>query len=251
MSGKKKGAKTEQEEIRLNKYIAKCGVASRRKADKLIEECAVKVNGEVVTEMGAKIKPSDSVSVNGKPVTTFEKPTYVLLNKPKDCITTVSDQSDRKTVMDVVKSRERIFPVGRLDRNTAGVLLLTNDGELTHKLAHPSGQIEKIYKAGLDKKLTKNDAKRIAEGVELDDGKTAPCEVIINPQDATEVFITLTEGRNREVKRIFGALGYEVKKLDRKFFAGLSAQGLKRGEYRRLTDKEIAYLRKIAGLKRR
>ncbi len=234
--------------IRLNKYLADAGIASRRKADELIKQGSVSVNNKIVTDLGSKIHKLDKVSVNGNPVKTEQKPVYILLNKPKDYITTTSDERDRKTVLDIVKSSKRIYPVGRLDRNTTGVLLLTNDGELAHKLTHPKFQIERVYNVTLDKILKSEDAQNIALGIELDNTKTAPCEIFIHPKNKLNVIITLKEGKNHEVKRIFEKLGYVVKKLDRKFFAGLSVQGLARGAYRHLLRHELYKLKKLAGI---
>lgn len=230
--------------IRLNKFIAESGLCSRRKADEYIEQGAVKINGKVVKELGTKVKASDNITVNGDPVSYYNKNVYILLNKPKDVITTTSDELGRKTVMDIVKRRERIYPVGRLDRNTTGVLIMTNDGEMAHRLIHPSYQIEKLYNATLDKKLHFDHAKKIADGVELEDGKTAPCFVFVEPTDNTKVKLVLKEGKYREIRRMFEHFGYTVKKLDRKEFAGLSNSGMKRGEYRFLTTKEINELKK-------
>lgn len=235
--------------IRLNKFLSDHGITSRRKADELIQKGFVKVNGNIITELGTKIKPGDKVSVSGKTVASEKKHVYFILNKPKDYITTTNDEMDRKTVLDLVKYHDRIFPVGRLDRNTTGLLLLTNDGELTYRLTHPKYKIEKVYSAGLDKALNFNDAKILSKGVELEDGTTtAPCQVLINPKDKTHVILTLYEGRNHEIKRMFEALGYQVKKLDRKMFAGLDLNNLKRGEYRKLTKNEIISLKKMTGL---
>lgn len=230
--------------IRLNKFIAESGLCSRRKADAFIEIGVVKVNGEVVKELGTKIKPSDNVTVEGDPVSYYSKNVYILLNKPKDVITTTSDELGRKTVLDIVKRKERIFPIGRLDRNTTGVLLLTNDGEFANRLTHPSYGIEKLYKATLDSKLSFTHAKNIADGVELEDGKTAPCFLFIEPTDNTKVTIVLKEGKYREIRRMFEHFGYVVKKLDRKEFAGLTNSGMKRGDYRFLTTNEINTLKR-------
>ena len=234
--------------IRINKFIAESGLCSRRKADEYIAQGVVKVNGVVVKELGVKVRASDDVTVNGDPVSYYNKNVYILLNKPKDVVTTTADELGRKTVLDIVKRRERIFPIGRLDRNTTGVLLLTNDGELSHRLSHPSYQIEKLYNVTLDKKLNFDHAKNIAEGVELEDGRTAPCFVFIEPTDHTKAKLVLHEGKYREVRRMFEHFGYIVKKLDRKEYAGLSNIGMKRGEYRFLTTKEINELKKKVGL---
>ncbi|TAL70595.1 MAG: rRNA pseudouridine synthase [Bacteroidetes bacterium] len=234
--------------VRLNKYLADAGIASRRKADELIKQGLVSVNNHVITDLGTKIKSTDRVSVNGNPVKMNQKLVYILLNKPKDYITTTSDEKSRKTVLDIVRSSKRIYPVGRLDRNTTGVLLLTNDGELAYRLTHPKYEIERVYNATLDKNLTVQDAKKIAEGIELDNEHTSPCEIIINPKNKSNVILTLIEGKNHEVKRIFEKFGYTVKKLDRKYFAGISTQGLTRGQYRHLKLYELQMLKKFTGL---
>jgi 23S rRNA pseudouridine2605 synthase len=170
------------------------------------------------------------------------------MNKPKDVITTTSDELGRETVLDLIRATERLFPVGRLDRNTTGCLLITNDGEMAYRLTHPSFQVERVYLVGLDKILSFKDAEHISTGVELEDGITGACELYINPKDKTEVTVSLKEGKNREVRRIFESLGYEVKKLHRKFFATLSVSGMKRGEFRHLTNKEVEELRKYCKL---
>jgi 23S rRNA pseudouridine2605 synthase len=236
------------QEIRLNKYIADSGKCSRRKADELIEKGMVKVNGKTVTELGTKINHSDEVTVAGDPISYRRRNVYILLNKPKNAISTVTDEKGRKTVMDIVKNHERLFPVGRLDRNTTGVLLITNDGDLANKLTHPSSEIERLYIVGLDKSLDSKHAEEIVRGVELEDGKTAPCHIFIDPKDRTRIEMTMTEGKNHEVKRIFAKFGYEVVKLDRKVFAGLSNRGMKRGEYRYLNFKEVQALKKMTKL---
>lgn len=239
-----------QTEVRLNKYIADSGLASRRKADELIASGDVQINGKIVTELGVKVKPTDTVSVKGDYIKTVSRRNvYILLNKPKDYITTTSDEFNRKTVMDIIKTRTRIYPVGRLDRNTTGVLLLTNDGELANRLTHPKYGIERTYNVTLNKEINLEHAKMVSEGVELDDGMTSRCQVFVNPKDYTRVIITITEGKNREVRRIFEKLGYDVRKLDRKFYAGLSNSGMKRGEYRQLTRNEVIELRKSVKLR--
>jgi len=237
------------EYIRLNKYIAEAGLTSRRKADELIKNGVVKVNKQVVAELGTMVHLSDFITVNGDPINISHQNLYILLNKPKDCITSTNDEFGRKTVMDIVKHSERLFPVGRLDRNTTGVLLLTNDGELANCLTHPKYQVMRIYNARLNKILRTTDAQKISEGIEIEEGVfTVPCEVFIYPDDKTKVMLTLTEGKNHEVKKIFEAVGYEVKSLDRKYYHNLSTKGLKRGEYRFLDKKEIAELRKFVNL---
>lgn len=232
--------------IRLNKYITSAGLVSRRKADELITQGVVKVNKKVVTELGTKITLSDFVTVNGDPISVSHKYLYILLNKPKNCITSTSDEKGRKTVMDIVKIDDRVFPVGRLDRNTTGVILLTNDGELANVLTHPKYHIRRVYNAKLDKILVPGDAQKIVRGIDIGDGIiTSPCEIFINPEDKHKVMISLTEGRNHEVRRMFEAVGYEVKSLDRKSYHTLTTKGLVRGEYRFLEKSEITELRKI------
>lgn len=236
--------------VRLNKFIADAGVCSRRKADELISEGKVKINGTVVTELGTKVQTErDKVFVNGKQVVNLDKLVYIAFHKPKDCITTASDERGRPTVMDYVKVRERIFPIGRLDRNTTGILLLTNDGELAHKLMHPRHEIKKAYKATLDKVLTKDDAKKLEQGVRLSDGKTSPAEVYtIGAGKGKVIGIIIHEGRNRQVHRMFESFGYEVEKLDRVAYADITYEGLSKGEWRHLTKPEVKKLMDVAGL---
>ena len=231
--------------IRLNKYLANAGVCSRREADTFIEAGVVSVNGVVVTELGTKVKRSDEVKFHDQPV-KIEKKVYVLLNKPKDTVTTSDDPQNRKTVMELVKGAcpERIYPVGRLDRNTTGVLLLTNDGELASKLTHPQFLKKKVYHVHLDKNLTAADMHQIAEGIQLDDGEIrADAIEYASDTDKKQVGIEIHSGRNRIVRRIFEHLGYKVTKLDRTFFAGLTKKNLKRGDWRYLTEKEVEMLR--------
>ena len=222
------------EPIRLNKFLANAGVCSRREADEFITAGVVSVNGEVVTELGTKIKRSDVVKFHDEPV-SIERKVYVLLNKPKDTVTTSDDPQERRTVMDLVKGacNERIYPVGRLDRNTTGVLLLTNDGDLASKLTHPKFLKKKIYHVHLDKNLTKADMEQIAAGIQLDDGEIQ-ADAISYTDDfkKDEVGIEIHSGKNRIVRRIFESLGYKVMKLDRVYFAGLTKKGLRRGEWR-------------------
>lgn len=234
----------EDEFIRLNKWLATSGVCSRRKADELIATGAVIVNGLTVTELGTKIARTDFITVNGDPIKELHHDIYILLNKPKNVITTTNDEFDRKTVLDIVKKQDRVFPVGRLDRNTTGILLITNDGELAFRLTHPTYSVERTYSVKLDKALKAVDAQKIANGIELEDGLTQPCIIEINPTDGTKLLISITEGKNREIRRIFEALHYEVKQLDRKVFAGLTTKGLGRGEYRHLTNKEVLNLKR-------
>ena len=233
------------EPIRLNKYLANAGVCSRREADEFIEAGVVKVNGEIVTELGTKVKRSDTVLFHDQLV-NIEKKVYILLNKPKDYVTTSDDPQNRKTVMDLVKGacRERIYPVGRLDRNTTGVLLLTNDGELATKLTHPQFLKKKIYHVFLDKNVTAADMKQIADGIELEDGEIHADSIeYASETDRKQVGIEIHSGRNRIVRRIFEHLGYRVIKLDRVFFAGLTKKNVRRGDWRFLTEKEVNMLR--------
>ncbi|MBL0310505.1 MAG: rRNA pseudouridine synthase [Bacteroidetes bacterium] len=242
-----------EEESRLNKYIAHAGVASRRAADELIRNGRVKVNGLVVTEMGHKVKPDDKVEFDGK-VLSPDKNYYVLLNKPKDFITTVSDEKDRRTVMQLLRGvytqiksikKPRLYPVGRLDRNTTGVLLITNDGALAQKLTHPSGGVKKVYHVVLDKKLLKEDFNKIAEGgVVLEDGIAEVDEIAYpNPKNRAEVGVEIHTGKNRFIRRLFETLGYEVVKLDRVYFSGLTKKDLPRGRWRFLNEEEVRMLR--------
>lgn len=232
------------EPIRLNRFIANAGVCSRREADKLIAAGEIKVNGKIVTELGMKVSREDKVAHKGKPLNP-EKPVYVLLNKPKGFITTTDDPQKRKTVMDLVKTvgEERIYPVGRLDRNTTGLLLLTNDGDLAEKLAHPSNNIKKIYKVDIDKRITKDHFQQIQEGLTLDDGPVNVDNVAILTNDGKSLGMEIHIGRNRIVRRIFEHLGYEVVKLDRVMYASLDKMNLPRGKWRPLTDKEVVKLK--------
>ena len=232
-------------EVRLNKFLANAGICSRRVADEYIQKGLVMVNDVVVTELGMKITPKDVVKYNGEIVTT-EKKCYVLLNKPKDCVTTSDDPNGRKTVMDLVKGacEERIYPVGRLDRNTTGVLLLTNDGDLAAKLAHPQYVKKKIYQVWTDKPISEEDMQHIADGVELDDGPIhADAVSYVSPTDRKQAGIEIHSGRNRVVRRIFESLGYHVVKLDRVYFAGLTKKNLPRGRWRYLTQEEVNFLK--------
>ncbi|GAB2797261.1 23S rRNA pseudouridine2605 synthase [Hymenobacter luteus] len=231
-------------EVRLNRYIANAGICSRREADALIAAGEIKVNGEVVTEMGYKVQPSDTVQY-GKTNLNREKLVYVLLNKPKDYITTTDDPEGRRTVMELVKSasKERVFPVGRLDRNTTGLLLFTNDGEVAQKLSHPSHRNKKIYQVELDKPLTEEHLRQIAEGLELEDGKAEVDDVAVVAGNPHFVGVEIHIGRNRIVRRIFEHLGYDVVTLDRVQYAGLTKKDLPRGKWRFLTEKEVIRLK--------
>ena len=233
------------EPIRLNKFLANAGICSRREADEFITAGVVSVNGEVVTELGTKIKRTDEVKFHDEPV-SIERKTYILLNKPKDCVTTSDDPQERKTVMDFVKGacKERIYPVGRLDRNTTGVLLLTNDGDLASKLTHPKYLKKKIYHVYCDKNVAKADLDQIAAGITLDDGDIhADAISYASDTDKSQVGIEIHSGKNRIVCRLFVSLGYKVVKLDRVYFAGLTKKGLRRGDWRYLTEQEVNMLR--------
>ncbi len=233
------------EPIRLNRFLANAGVCSRREADDFIAAGVVSVNGKVVTELGTKVLRSDNVVFHNQPVMP-EKKVYILLNKPKDYVTTTDDPQKRKTVMDLIKGacREHVYPVGRLDRNTTGVLLFTNDGDLASKLTHPHFLKKKVYHVFLDKNVAASDIQRIAEGIELDDGEIhADAVEYASPTDKKQVGIEIHSGRNRIVRRIFEHLGYRVVKLDRVLFAGLTKKNVKRGDWRFLTEAEVNMLR--------
>lgn len=231
--------------IRLNKYISNSGVCSRRGADKLISEGLVTVNGQVVTELGHKVSPDDEVTFDGKRLNP-ERKVYLLLNKPRGFVTTVDDPHAERTVMQLVQNAcsERIYPVGRLDTQTTGVLLFTNDGELAKKLTHPSFEKKKIYHVHLDKDFLPEDQEKLRKGIELEDGMIAADDLgMIDPEDAKQVGIEIHSGKNRIVRRIFNHLGYQVVKLDRVLFAGLTKKDLPRGRYRFLTPQEINFLK--------
>jgi 23S rRNA pseudouridine2605 synthase len=231
--------------IRLNKYLANAGVCSRREADEFIQAGVVKVNGEVVTELGTKITRADRVMFHNQPV-QLESKVYVLLNKPKGFVTTTDDPENRKTVMELVKSAasERIYPVGRLDRATTGVLLLTNDGDLASKLTHPKYEKRKIYQVWLDKAVAMEHMQMIADGIELEDGEIhADAISYVTEEDLSQIGIEIHSGRNRVIRRIFEKLGYRVVKLDRVYFAGLTKKKLSRGKWRYLSEQEVNMLR--------
>lgn len=235
------------DEMRLNRFIANAGVCSRREADIYIAAGMVTVNGKPVTELGVKVKPTDEVNFDGRRLTP-EKKVYLLLNKPKDFVTTTEDPHADKIVMDLIKSActERIYPVGRLDRNTTGLLLFTNDGDLSKRLTHPSHNMKKVYQVSLDIPVIKNHLEEILNGIELEDGKIAADDIsYINKEEKTEVGIEIHSGKNRIVRRIFEHFGYRVKKLDRVYFAGLTKKNLPRGKWRFLSEKEIQYLKMI------
>ncbi|MFA9390881.1 MAG: pseudouridine synthase [Prolixibacteraceae bacterium] len=240
----KKGFKLD-EKIRLNRYLSNSGVCSRREADKYIETGCVKVNGKIVSELGTKVSLDDDVRFNGQQLNPQNK-MYLLLNKPKGFVTTTDDPQERKTVMHLIEKacQERIYPVGRLDKETTGVLLFTNDGDLAKKLTHPSYNKKKIYHVTLDKPLTKNDLLEIAKGIELDDGPIAADAIDYAVEtDKREVGIEIHSGRNRIVRRIFEKMGYQVEKLDRVYFAGLTKKNVPRGKFRFLTQAEINQLK--------
>ena len=234
------------EKIRLNRFIANAGVCSRRDADILIQEGKIKVNGKVITSMGLKVGSKDRVTFQGK-VLVGEKLVYVLLNKPKDYLTTTSDPKQRKTVMQLVQKacNERIVPVGRLDRNTTGLLLLTNDGDLNKKLTHPSHEVRKIYHVQLERPIQNHHLQALINGLELEDGLVSLDAIEIISPDKKELGLELHSGRNRIVRRIFEHLGYEVTKLDRVVFAGLTKKDLPRGKWRMLTQREIIQLKHL------
>lgn len=232
--------------IRLNRFIANSGVCSRREADDLIKDGLITVNGQKVTDMGIKVTVRDDVRYKNKRLTS-EKKVYILLNKPKDYVTTVEDPHAEHTVIELIGDAcsERVYPVGRLDKDTTGVLLLTNDGELTGKLTHPKYKRKKIYHVFLDKPVVKNDLFRLSEGIELDGINVAADAVsYADPEDKSQIGIELHSGQNRVIRRMFESMGYKVKKLDRVYFAGLTKKNLKRGKWRFLTDKEVSMLKR-------
>lgn len=229
---------------RLNKYLADCGVGSRRECDKLIADGYVKINGKIAS-LGANVEENDSVSVNGRRVALKTKNYYIMLHKPKGCVTTVKDDLGRKTVMDFVDIKARLFPVGRLDYDTEGLLILTNDGDVANKLTHPKNNVEKVYVARLSGSLTEAERQTLERGVEIDGRKTMPAKVKILAKDEhhTRVEVTITEGRNRQVKKMFESVGKEVEFLKRVAEGELRLGGLQRGKYRFLNDREIEYLK--------
>jgi 23S rRNA pseudouridine2605 synthase len=238
---------TKPEQVRLNKFIANCGVCSRRDADDIIVSGAITVNGKVVKELGTKINPSDKVQYKGKPLSN-EKKVYILLNKPKGFVTTTKDPHAEKTVMDLIGhiGPERLFPVGRLDKSTTGLLMITNDGDLASRLSHPKYNKKKIYHVWLDKPVSKNDLVNLTEGIHLSEKEVASADVASFPdnEDKTQVGIEIHSGQNRVVRRMFESMGYRVKKLDRVYYAGLTKKNLPRGRWRFLTDHEVSTLKK-------
>jgi 23S rRNA pseudouridine2605 synthase len=244
-AAKKESPKTD-EPIQLNKFIAHAGVCSRRDAAALVKSGKVHVNGKVVDEPGFRVTRADKIQVNGKPVSINERFVYILLNKPKDFITTTEDPQGRKTVLDIVKNAtsERVYPVGRLDRNTTGVLLLTNDGALAQKLSHPSFEIKKIYEVKLDREFQKKDMEAMSKGLVLEDGFIAPDSIAYaDSKDRSVVGIEIHSGRNRIVRRMFEHLGYDVRNLDRVMYANLTKKNVERGKWRFLTEKELRLLK--------
>jgi 23S rRNA pseudouridine2605 synthase len=252
-AGKKEGEyipkwQREEASIRLNKYISNSGVCSRREADKLIKAGVIKVNGRIVTELGTKVKPSDKVHY-GEQLLSNEMKRYILLNKQKGYVTTTKDPHAKNTVMELIAGacKERVYPVGRLDRNTVGLLLFTNDGELSKKLMHPSSRIKKLYHVVLDQPLKKMDMEKVARGVELDDGVVNADSIAydITANDRREVGVELHSGKNRVIRRMFEVLGYKVVKLDRVMYSGLTKKNLPRGTWRFLTDQEVRLLKRL------
>jgi 23S rRNA pseudouridine2605 synthase len=242
--------KVDDGSIRLNRFLANAGICSRREADKLIISGAVSVNNEVVTELGTKIFPHDTIHYGGELIQS-QKKQYVLLNKPKNYITTMDDPKERQTVMELVRRacKERIYPVGRLDRATSGLLLFTNDGEMTKRLTHPSGKVSKIYHVSLDKNVSQKDLIQLVEGVTLDDGPANVDKAFYLPNTPkSTISLELHSGRNRIIRRMMEALDYKVTKLDRVQFAGLTKKDLPRGRFRHLTEKEVGLLHRVCGL---
>ena len=240
----------EKTEVRLNKYISNSGVCSRREADNIIESGRVEVNGEVVKVLGYKVQLTDEVKLDGKELSLTKK-VYVLLNKPKDYITTTNDPLQRKTVMDLIQDvdADRVYPVGRLDRNTTGILIFTNDGELAQGLMHPKGNVSKIYSVELNQPIDPKHFYKIKTGIKLFDGVIKPDKIaLVDKEDQRKIGVQIHSGRNRVVRRMFEALGYEVVKLDRVIYAGIDKQGLAKGKWRNLTEKEVSQLKRIVRL---
>jgi 23S rRNA pseudouridine2605 synthase len=236
-------------EIRINRFLSLCGITSRRKAETLVREGRVAINRVVVRDLSTRVDPArDRIYVNGVRALPVEDHVYIVLNKPKDTITTLSDEKGRATVMSLVRTKHRVYPVGRLDRNTTGVLLFTNDGEFAHRLTHPKFEVPKTYRVSCMTPVNPRHLEKLERGLELEDGKTAPAEVYVIPGGkGKEIGITIHEGRNREVRRMFEQLGYEVKKLDRVAYGPVTRTGLARGESRSLTRTELRALKAMAG----
>jgi 23S rRNA pseudouridine2605 synthase len=245
----RKNKNLNQEIVRLNRYLAMAGIGSRRKNDDLIRSGVVKVNGHTVLELGTQvIVGKDQVAVSGKLINLEERLVYIVLNKPKDAITTTSDERGRNTVMNYVRVKQRVFPVGRLDRNSTGVLLFTNDGDLANALTHPKHEIEKMYRVTLDNQVTDEVLRKLRKGVKLDDGLAkAKYTEMIPGSKHKKVLVSICEGKNREIRRMFEIMGYDVRQLDRISFAGLTSSGLPRGDWRFLTKSEVDYLKKLTG----
>jgi 23S rRNA pseudouridine2605 synthase len=236
--------------VRINRYLSMCGIASRRKAEELVLQGKVEVNHHVVTDLATKVRPGiDRVYVEGRQAARVHDYVYLVMNKPKDTITTLSDERGRTTVMSLIRSKQRVFPIGRLDRNTTGVLLFTDDGEFANRLMHPKFEVPKSYQVTLEKALAPDHREQLRKGVLLEDGLTAPAEVFVLPHGrAKEIGIVIHEGRNREVRRMFEHLGYTVAKLDRVAYGPVTKEGLARGATRSLTRSEIRTLRALAGI---
>ena len=235
---------------RLQKVIAQAGICSRRKAEELITQGLVKVNGQIVTELGTKVSENDKIIVNGKPLNEKESNVYLVLNKPRNTIASVSDDRGRKTVMDCLEGiKKRIYPVGRLDYDTTGVLLLTNDGNLAHKLTHPSSKVDKIYIVTINGTISESDLNKLENGVVIDNKKTAPCKAVLNKYNKEKnksiIELTIHEGRNHQVKKMFEAINKEVVKLHRESFAGITSKGLYQGQYRKLSYEEVKSLKEL------
>jgi pseudouridine synthase len=246
-----RGTRESPDRIRINRFLAMSGVSSRRKAEELVLNGKVAVNGQRVSDLATTVDPSsDRITVQGKPVTPAQRHIYIVLNKPRDTITTMSDERGRKTVMGLVRTRGRVFPIGRLDRNTTGVLLFTNDGKFANRLMHPRHEVPKSYKVTCDRTVTRLHLEKLRSGVPLGGKKTAPAEVLVLPGGGGKVIgIVLHEGRNRQVRRMFEALGYEIGKLDRVAYGPVTKEGIARGGTRRLTRGEVRALKDMAGIK--
>ncbi len=236
--------------VRINRYLSMCGIASRRKVEQLVLDGKVSVDKKVITDLATKVDPTrNKVFVNGKQVVQTHELIYLVMNKPRDTITTLSDERGRTTVMSLLKSKRRVFPIGRLDRNTTGVLLFTNDGEFANRLMHPRYKMPKSYKVTCEKSVTRDALDQVSKGVRLDDGMTGPADVYVIPgKRGKEIGITIHEGRNRQVRKMFEKLGHEVKKLDRVAYGPITTEGLGRGETRSLTRPEVRNLKMMAGM---
>lgn len=242
--------KTPEGAVRINRYLSMCGIASRRKAEDLVLKGKVEVNHHVVTDLATRVRPGiDKVFVEGKQAVRVHDHLYLVMNKPKDTITTLSDERGRTTVLSLLRSKQRVYPIGRLDRNTTGVLLFTDDGEFANRLMHPKFEVPKSYQLNLDKSLAPEHREHLRKGVQLEDGPTAPAEVYVLPHGrGKEIGIVIHEGRNREVRRMFEHFGYEVLKLDRVAYGPVTKEGLARGATRSLTRSEVRALRALAGI---